>query len=117
MEVDVDLHTPDATDLLCLWDISDGAGQVIVYCLYGHGILGLYRTGAQRRVEVGVVMIHKPGLLRVGEEEKIDAGGRRILRASDIGVSVVKGREPDHDEKGSMRCALYEEREREMRSL
>ena len=101
VEVDIDPSTPDATDILRLWDISNGAGQVIVDCLYNQGILGLYRAGAARRIEVRVVKIHKPGLLRVGEEEMTAASNRGLLRTSDNGVPGLKGREEDDGETNS----------------
>ena len=110
VQVDIDLQTPDATDMLSLWDINHGAGQVIICCLYGQGILGLYRAGAQRRIEVKVVKIHKTGLLRVDEEEDIDAGDRGVLRASKIGVLDMERRAADDEETESMRGTLLNRR-------
>ena len=85
VEVDVDPLIPDATDMLSLYDIGFGAGQVVVKCFYREGVLGLYRTGANRRIEVELVKINKRGLLRLGQGEEIASGGGGMLRSSDIG--------------------------------
>ena len=86
VEVDIDGRMPDATDLLSLYDIAFGAGQVIVKCFFKEGVLGLYRTGANRRIVVRLVRIDKRGLLRLGEGEEIaSGGGGGVLRSVDIG--------------------------------
>ena len=98
VEVDVDLRTPDATDMLSLYDISFGAGQVLVKCFYKEGVLGLYRTGAHRRIEVKLVKINRRGLLRLGQGEEIASGGGGMLRSSDIGEDSSEENDSDVDE-------------------
>lgn len=100
VEVNVNPRTPDATDMLSLYDIAFGAGQVVVKCFFNQGVLGLYRTGAHRRIEVKMVKINKPGLMRPGQEEETgsSSGGSGQLRSSEMGEYDIEDTNLDKGE-------------------